>query len=363
MENNSLSIWGAVRALFPWFFKNPRYFLHLPNFFLSFKRASLRRRELFREGVVVPPMLILSLTQECNLACKGCYASGVGTVVRGKPAFHPLMEGKGWERIIEQGRDLGVFFFLLAGGEPFLHPGIMGLIEKFPRNFFLVFSNGVAITEDQLLRLKKLKNLAVILSLEGGKEETDARRGMGVFQKVRVTQSLLKSQGTLQGVSVTITRRNFRFWMEEDNLDLFLQMGVRLLFFMEYIPTDREEGEVLLPEEGREFRKKVLEYRRGRKVFIIHSPGDEELVGGCISAGRGFAHVTPGGFLTPCPVSSFSQHNLLHTPLREALCGDFFREIREREGLLETRGSPCALFAHKEELRELAFRLGARERS
>jgi len=43
---------------------------------------------------------------------------------------------------------------------------------------------------------------------------------------------------------------------------------------------------------------------------LIHSPGDEVLFGGCLSAGRGFAHVAPNGDLTPCPVSLLATHNL-----------------------------------------------------
>ncbi|MDI6868797.1 MAG: radical SAM protein [Coprothermobacterota bacterium] len=308
-------------------------------------------------------MLILSITQECNLSCTGCYAAQMGTLKKGPPNHQPYLKVDQWRKIIADARELGVFFFLLAGGEPFLHPGILSLIKEFPGNFFLVFTNGVAVSNEHLVQLRKLHNAAVILSLEGGEEETDSRRGKGVYSRVMRTKAKLSLNGTLTGISVTVTRRNFHYWMEEANIDRLIAEGVRLGFLMEYIPTLKEEGEMLSPEEQAQFRQKVLEYRQKKRIFLIHSPGDEEYAGGCVSAGRGFAHVTPKGFVTPCPVSNFSIHNLLDTTLKEALSSDFFKLIRENEKLLEPDGSPCALFAHSEEVQKLAASVGATEAS
>jgi len=78
-----------------------------------------------------------------------------------------------------------------------------------------------------------------------------------------------------------------------------------------------------------------------------------------VSAGRRFAHVTPAGDLTPCPVSNIATHNLSSSTLRDGLASPLFREIRENEHLLETDGMPCALFAHPKEVEELAKSVGA----
>jgi hypothetical protein len=78
-----------------------------------------------------------------------------------------------------------------------------------------------------------------------------------------------------------------------------------------------------------------------------------------VSAGRGFAHITPMGDLTPCPVSNIATHNLTKAPLRTALASPLFQRIRDSEHLLETEGMPCALFAHPREVDELADEVGA----
>ena len=75
--------------------------------------------------------------------------------------------------------------------------------------------------------------------------------------------------------------------------------------------------------------------------------------------GRGFAHITPGGDLTPCPVSNIATHNLVKASLRDGLRSPLFKEICENEHLLETEGMPCALFAHPKEVDELAKSVGA----
>jgi MoaA/NifB/PqqE/SkfB family radical SAM enzyme len=103
----------------------------------------------------------------------------------------------------------------------------------------------------------------------------------------------------------------------------------------------------------------MLEFRKSKPLYTIHSPCDEEFFGGCVSAGRGFAHVTPEGDVTPCPVSNVATHNLKNSSLREALASPLFGEIRRNEHLLETEGLPCALFAHPEEVEELARSVGA----
>jgi len=88
--------------------------------------------------------------------------------------------------------------------------------------------------------------------------------------------------------------------------------------------TPSDHSLLLKPEERREFRAQILKFRSTKPIFIIHSPGDEEYFGGCVSAGRGFAHITPAGDLTPCPVSNIATHNLTNSTLREGLASPIY---------------------------------------
>jgi MoaA/NifB/PqqE/SkfB family radical SAM enzyme len=340
------------------------------------------RKRSEQNGLKVPPTLILSLTQQCNLSCSGCFAAASGiTCHKGggqQRKKKPQLDWNGWKSVISEARELGVFCFFLAGGEPFLFPRLIELCKEYKDRCFIVFSNGTAITESDFERLKHLSNTAIIVSIEGEKEATNMRRGEGVYQKATGTLRRLRKIGTPNGIYATITRFNYKYWMNNECIDSLIAQGVRVVLFIEYIPVmqapetginnvNSENGLIeqndyflmLTKEERTDFRAQILKYRKTKPLYIVHSPGDEEYFGGCVSAGRGFAHVTPADDLTPCPVSNVATHNLTTATLREGFSSPLFRKIRENESLLENEGTPCSLFAHPKEVEELAKSVGA----
>jgi MoaA/NifB/PqqE/SkfB family radical SAM enzyme len=102
----------------------------------------------------VPPFLVLSVTSRCNLRCVGCFAGDVGTVT-GKPAQAGL-ELRDWYGIVDEAARLGVMAFMIAGGEPFLLPGIANLFRDHPDRLFLVFTNGTALQPSDYQILEEL---------------------------------------------------------------------------------------------------------------------------------------------------------------------------------------------------------------
>ncbi|MBN2330431.1 MAG: radical SAM protein [Candidatus Aenigmarchaeota archaeon] len=373
MENDAASLIrnannldpNLARVFLPFALGNPRYLKGFFSLLGTHIKAKRRREEMLRSGLVVPPFLIISITSRCNLNCAGCFAKAAGTVSGSTGSRKELSFGQ-WKSIIRQAKDLGIFGFVIAGGEPFMHSGLLELCGGFKDSLFIILTNGTLLKEQQYEKLKSLSNIAALVSIEGGREINDERRGKGVHDKAMEALLRLNACGTLTGISVTITRDNYLFWMDEKNIDELAGKGVRIGAFMEYIPTtpgnghaSNDHGLMLDEHERSEFRARMLEYRNKKPIYIIHSPGDEEYFGGCVSAGRGFAHVTPSGDLTPCPVSNIATHNLARTKLSTALGGRLFKEIRKNDHLLESDGMPCALFAHPEEVNELARSVGA----
>jgi len=346
-----------VKTYLPWIVKHPRMIPAIERFAKGYIHSSTIRQVELKRGLKVPPFLIISITSQCNLHCVGCYAAATGTVCEGA-AQRSLNIGQ-WRNIIQQAKDLGIFGFIIAGGEPFLKKDLLKLSEEFQDRIFLIFTNGTCLNKQKFTQLKKLHNTVVVVSNEGTEEMTDARRGAGVHQKVLHTIQNLNDLGILNGISATITRQNLQYWMDEKNIDELIAKGVHLGFLLEYIPVDNGTDLMLTDTERKEFRKQVLYYRETKQILLIHSPGDEELMGGCVSAGRGFAHITPSGDLTPCPVSNIATHNLTRSSLRQGLLSPLFKAIRDQEHLLDTEGTPCALFAHPEEVAALARQVSA----
>ncbi|MFW9834736.1 MAG: radical SAM/SPASM domain-containing protein [Candidatus Thorarchaeota archaeon] len=362
------------RLFVPWVLRNPRYIRAGIRLARAYKKTERLRREAKEVGLRVPPFLILSITSQCNLSCAGCYAAAVGTLDKKSRTScseaRKSLDWNQWYDIIKDAAEQGVFGFIIAGGEPFLFRGLLELCESFKDRFFIILTNGTALTRLDHKRLRSTKNVAVIVSVEGSEETTDARRGAGVHKQALETLTLLKSSGVPTGISVTITNQNYQFWMQKENLDQYVKLGVIVGVFIEYIPVMAENltGDtcgsydktlMLSPLERDEFRSQVLEYRRNNSLYVIHSPGDEDYFGGCVSAGRGFAHVTPQGHLTACPVSNLATHNLSNTSFREGLASPLFTAIRENEHLLTNEDTPCALFGHPAEVQEIARSVGA----
>jgi MoaA/NifB/PqqE/SkfB family radical SAM enzyme len=384
-----------ARMLLPWILRNPRYIRAAIRLMRSVKKAKQTRVKAQENGLMVPPFLIISITSQCNLFCTGCYAAATGNLYNRKSKGNSLpktsLNIEQWHKIISEARELGVIGFVIAGGEPFLYPGLLDICEEFKDRLFLILTNGTTLSKADFKRLRHLTNLAIIVSVEGGPELTNSRRGEGVYEKAMTNLTRLNKMGILTGISATITRINYRYWMDNKLIDDLISQGIRFGFFIEYIPLtpgiepdletpssigtikDKSESRedsikwdtkndhllMLTPEERAEFRAQMLNYRETKPIYIVHSPGDEEYFGGCVSAGRGFAHVTPTGDLTPCPVSNIATHNLTKATLREGLESPLFEEIRKNEHLLETEGMPCALFAHPIEVDVLAKSVGA----
>ena len=349
-----------ARVLVPWVVRNPRYlpgFLRLARTIGQSKRV---RARALAGGVQVPPFLVLSVTSKCNLRCAGCYAGAVGTVTS-TPA-RPGLSLADWNGIVDEAVRLGVMAFMIAGGEPFLLPGIAKLFRDHPDRLFLVFTNGTALQPSDFEILRNCSNTVIVVSLEGNRELTDLRRGRGVYAKALGALDRLRDAGVLTGLAVTVGSANIAYWSEPRHIDELIAHSGPLAMFIEEIPASGcESGTPLTIEERIRFRETVVRYRERASggAFIVHSPGDEEFFGGCVSAGRGFAHVNPSGDVTACPVSPLATHNVKRCNLREALASPLFAMIRENGHLLETEGHPCGLSAHAEELESMAKGLGA----
>lgn len=328
--------------------KRPSVFWFLLKAMRGQARAAGKRKRFEAQGIHVPAFMIISLTRQCNLTCKGCYAN---------LQFDPdaqEMDVTRFRQVLSQAQELGVSIILLGGGEPFLRPDFLHAASEFPQIMFPVFTNGSLLDPGWIHFLKKNRNMIPIVSIEGFETLNDERRGQGAFRQVQATLRALKKGGVFTGASLTYTRQNVEELSSIPFLTKMRESGASLFFFVEYVPVQPDTEDLLPTQAQREKLRGALHDLESRfSALFIAFPGDEEEFGGCLSAGRGFVHVNPAAQVEPCPFAPFSDVDLNKVSLQEALQSKLLRTIRENHDQLDETSGGCALFAKRDWLRSL----------
>ncbi len=335
---------GTFRQIFGIIRRDPALLKPAVRMFSAQRRASSRRAALAREGIQVPAVLMISPTHRCNLSCIGCYMQHLHQNPASEMSRDQLITLAG------ECQDLGISFLVFAGGEPLIRKDdILLLAEKIPDIPIAVFTNGLMIDADLAAKFSRRKNLIPIMSMEGDKEKTDARRSEGVFASVLHACSLLRDKRVFFGCSITVTRSNFTEVTGSSFIDQMIQSGCRLFVYVAYVPfADGTRDQVLTDLHHQNLNRFIETFSDRYPAVSIGFPGDEDRFGGCLSAGRGFLHVSPSGDLEPCPAAPLSDANITRTSLRDALKSEFLARIRSNHSMLTESGGGCALWVHRE---------------
>lgn len=302
------------------------------------KRAAKLRKNAKTEGRDVPVMMLISITARCNLACAGCYMKQRHAQTGTEMTPDEL------NVVIAQAEELGISVIAFIGGEPLLRSqDVTSLARSFPRILFTVSTNGTLIDEKIATELSDCKNIVPLISLEGFRTETDNRRGEGAYDQLLSACSLLNDRVLFFGCAITVTRNNTEEILDELFIRTMIAAGVRTFIYIQYVPAEPGTEDLLPSEEQRELvARKMKEFNRTYPAFFIGIPGEMEMFGGCLAAGRGFIHVNPCGDLEPCPIVPISDVNLRTTSLKEALQSPFLKMIRQNHRSLHANGR-CVL--------------------
>lgn len=334
--------------------KHPKASLFMAKYMVSSQKAREKRRRSERRGEHIPPFLIASITEQCNLHCKGCYARANHSCTEACEELgrEGLLTEADWDSVFTQAEALGIEFILLAGGEPFLQREVLRRAGHHPGLLFPIFTNGTMLGDGYMELLEKNRNLMPVISIEGNENTTDARRGKGVYQKLRENMERLHKREILFGASVTVTKENMREVLADDFAQSLQAFGAKVILYVEYVPVD-QSTEALAPDEQTRnemmHRLDRLRASRSELVFLAF-PGDERRSGGCLAAGRGFFHINARGGAEPCPFSPYSDTNIKRTSLKETLRSPLFCSLQTNGTLLQEHTGGCVLFEQREKV-------------
>ena len=305
-----------------------------------------KRNEAKERGEAVPTVVLMSPTMRCNLSCTGCYANNYSR--KDDLDFDTV------NRIIDEGKDMGVAFFTFLGGEPLVWSKLFDVIQKQDDAFFLIFTNGTMLDEKIGKRIADLGNIYPIISLEGTEEETNERRGKDIFKKVLAAMDILKENKIPFGYSVTVTRKNIYTVTSDEFFKMMMDKGAINGWYFIYMPVGADFDVSLMPtvEERIYLRERVQHIRKTIPLFAIDFWGDAPFVGGCIAGSR-YIHINNKGDVEPCIFTHFAQVNIKDTTLREAMNCEYFKEIRKRQPYSHNLYLPCMLIDSPQVSRDL----------
>lgn len=342
------SIRNAISENNKYLLKNPSYILTFSKIIKNIKRQTSKRDDLYiKEDLIVPPILIISITNDCNLSCVGCYACNQK---RNKEEELTTDEIK---RIVKEAIELGVSIILIAGGEPLLKKGILDIPKAHNSTLFVMFTNGMLLDNDTIKDFKQTKNLIPVISIEGDKDATDKRRGIGVYDNIIKTMKILRKEKIMFGSSITLTSKTYDSIMRGSYLGDLESSGCSITFLIEYVPQDTKDSLVLSPAQKEDLILKEEIISKERDMLAVVLPGNEEKYGGCLASGRGFLHISSEGSLEACPFAPYSDTNVKNNPLKHALKSKLISSIRDNHHLLKESKGGCALNENKKWIESL----------
>jgi MoaA/NifB/PqqE/SkfB family radical SAM enzyme len=316
-----------------------------------------RMREAFEKenGFRPPFLLVISPTMRCNLRCVGCYA--------GMYSKKDDLPREVLDRVLCEAKEMGIYFITISGGEPFTYKPLLDIFGKHHDMTFQVYTNGTLIDRELAQEIAELGNVIPCISVEGYREETDQRRGEGVYAKVLRAMDNLREARALYGFSATVTRFNSDLLTSEEFVDFYLEeKGCFLGWYFQYMPIGTRPSLDLMttPKQRIQRWERINRMRREKRALISDFWCDGPLVGGCMAGGHNYLHINQNGDVEPCVFAHFAVDNIKEKSLAGALNSDFFRAIRARRPYHPNLLRPCMIIDHPYVLRECVAQCGAR---
>ncbi len=275
-------------------------------------------KQFRHEGLILPELLTIAITGECNLRCAHCWVdSGPDSSVSWVPK-------QDVQRVIDDFAALGGSAIRLTGGEPLLHPDWLELMRLAGAAGLQVLlqTNGMLFDDEDLQALRELRlaDLNIQISFDGAKAAThDLVRGAGTFQQALKGVRSLVEHGFGANVSLFFTEMRHNL---QELPDLFLlaeQLGIGSITSGSLVVCGRAgEEDVIAPPDPEQYPALLQRYAEDQKFQQLYAKF------GCIAAlewcgtkssGTGCRfirtpYLTAKGVLYPCLLCHADQYSV-----------------------------------------------------
>lgn len=315
---------------------------------LSFNRYKKR----LKRGEFFPAFHFISVTDDCNLNCQGCWVTGKKKNARMSP--------EQLDRIITETKAQGSYFFGILGGEPLMYKPLFEVLKKHPDCYFQLFTNGTLLTPDVAEELRKLANVTPLISFEGDEEVADVRRrGKDVFRRTTEAVENATNAGLITGVAMSVCKSNLDLALSAEFINSLIEKGVAYLWYYIFRPVggDPSVDLALNKEEIQTLRNFMVNARSEYDIAIIDAYWDEDGNGLCPAATGLSHHINASGYIEPCPVIQFATDRVNGKPLADVYKESAFLSALKKEIPKKTTG--CILMEDPQWLVNVTEEFGA----
>lgn len=316
------------------------------NFGYKGMRAVQRFEKRCKKGDYFPAFLFISVTNACNLSCQGCWVSQTN------PPKH--MAPQTLDNLIQECKAQGSYFFGILGGEPLLYDGLFEVFEKHPECYFILFTNGTLIDAAAAREMRRIGNISPLVSIEGLETVSDVRRGGdNVFDQTLAGLAHCREERLVTGVATSICKSNIDDLATERFVQQAAELGAHYLWYYIYRPVGpKPTPELALdPNQIVDLRRFIVDIRKTAPLMVVDAYWDDKGNALCPAAVGMANHITPDGWIEPCPPLQFAKENIGDgTGLFDIFNQSEFLARFRRMSCDTTRG--CIIMEHPDKLAE-----------
>lgn len=268
-------------------------------------RGFLRFRRRRGKGHLFPAFQFISVTNDCNLKCQGCWVSTEGP--------RTYMEAVKIDSIINAGKRNGSYFYGILGGEPLMHKQLYDVFANHPDCYFQLFTNGTLFTRSTAEKLRDAGNVTPLISFEGDEIVADTRRGgHNVYNRTLEAIRTSTSAGLITGVAISVCKSNIEMALSDSFVRMLHEAGVLYLWYYIYRPAGSKPNyELALDiDDITRLRKFLVEGRSRLPMILIDSYWRANGEAFCPAADGLSHHINHDGFIEPCPVVQIAAENI-----------------------------------------------------
>ncbi len=324
------------------------------NFGYKGMRSVQKYKKRLKQGVHFPPFLFISIINSCQLRCQGCWVD--------VEAPREMIDLEQMNRIITDAKKHGNSYFGILGGEPFMHPQLIQILEAHPDCYFQIFTNGQLITDHMASELRRVGNASPLISIEGGEIVSDERRGrLNVLNRTLAGLENCRRHKLITGVATSVCQTNIDL-VSENWLRRLIEMGVHYAWFHTYRVVGPKPAAhlALTPDQVVKVRKFIVEMRGKLPIAIVDAYWDDKGEALCPMATGVSHHIGPSGDIEPCPIIQFAKENVRDKRgIYDVMSGSAFLDDFRKTAARTTRG--CIVLERPDIVRELVAKHGAKD--